>query len=99
MTSAQDEQPRDDAPVARGVYEWSTTEPSQAVVETVARADGRGQTDLPSLYEYVDPDALNTLVRTGGKNGGAVSVSFPMAGYDVTVHGRGQVAVHPPATR
>lgn len=81
----------DDTPAASGVYDWSTTDPARAVVETVASAAGRDETDLPMLYESVDPDGLNALVRSGARTG--VAVSFLMGGYDVTVHGDGRVNV------
>lgn len=77
-------------------YEWSSTPPSTAVIETVAIAVNREPTTLEPLYESLDPDALDTLVRSTGttsENGETMSVSFSFADRQVTVHSRGDVIV------
>lgn len=87
----------DDAAV-RGLYDWSSTSPSQAVVETVAAAVGDSQAEIDPLYEYVDPDGLNALVRSDVEPCDEVVVSFVMADYEVDVHGDGRVIVRSPDT-
>jgi hypothetical protein len=64
--------------------------PSVVVAETVTNVlemDGR------TLFEYVDPDALDELVRDAPRT---TRVSFDVEGATVTVHGDGHIAVRPP---
>ncbi|MFB6303700.1 MAG: HalOD1 output domain-containing protein [Haloferacaceae archaeon] len=79
--------------VARGVYDWTSTDPSRAVVETVANAADRGRDELDSLYEYVDPDVLDALVGSDGEGADGVVVSFEMDEYRVVVYADGRVIV------
>jgi hypothetical protein len=72
-------------------YEWSSTYPSTAVVESVAAAVGRDPVAIGPLYESVDPDALDALVLS---DAGAVTISVTLAGCQVTVRGSGEVVVH-----
>jgi hypothetical protein len=79
--------------IVRAEYDWASTSPSTAVVETVAVALDRAATTLDPLYESVDPDALDALVRSSEPPARYVTVSFGFAGQQVTVHGTGEVVV------
>lgn len=81
----------------RASYEWSSTPPLIAVVETVSAAVDRDVMETEPLYESVDPDALESLVRRTGADGDGVglSISFAYSGHQVTVHGNGDVVVRP----
>lgn len=57
--------------------------PSTRVVEAVAEIEGADQTEIPALYEAIDPDALNALAEDG------VQLSFDYAGYRIEVSGTG----------
>lgn len=62
-----------------------------AVIEAVAIADNIEPEGLePSLYEVIDPDALNALFR--GTKG---EVTFEYAGYLVTVDNQSCVDLDP----
>lgn len=71
------------------------TPPSQLVVETIAEADSVDPVDLDSsLYEAIDPDALDQIFAATPLNGRMDGeVTFPYEGYDVTVSGDGYVSV------
>ncbi|MFB1062412.1 HalOD1 output domain-containing protein [Natrinema sp. H-ect4] len=71
--------------------ENSIKTPTNAVIEAVAEATDSDPLDLPPLYEAVDPDALNTLFDSSETSG---QVSFPYAGFEVTVRGS-EVEVEP----
>lgn len=95
---------RDDggsAETIRSQYDWSTISPSTAVVETVATAVDRETTDLDSLYETLDPDALDTIVQSNRSTRALAdtTVSFTFAGRRVTVHSTGEVVVAPGTDR
>ena len=81
----------------RAQYEWSSTPPSIAVIETVAIAVDREPTSIEPLYESVDPDALDALVQSNGAptDSDSVTVSFRFAEQQVTVHGTGEIVVRP----
>lgn len=93
----------DDDPVSeedgiiRAEFDWSSHTPCEAVVETVAIAANVGPTTLDPLYESVDPDALDALIRPDGmgpKNGD-VTLAFEYAGQDVTIRSDGVLVVRP----
>lgn len=66
--------------------------PVYAVISAVADASGMPMTELPPLYDAVDPDALNNLFTARSEP--AVShVSFQYAGYDIVVRESGVVQV------
>lgn len=93
--SSADEQDVTTEPV-RAQYEWSSTAPSTAVIETVAAAVNREPTNLEPLYESLDSDSLDTLLRSTGcasEDAETVTVSFSFADRQVTVHSRGDVIV------
>jgi len=53
----------------------------RAVVRAVARERDRKPTDLPPLYNAIEPDALDGLASRDGD----VRVTFEYAGYQVIV--------------
>lgn len=80
-------------------HDWDGSESlTTTVITAVATVADAEPTELESIYEHVDPDALNALFqpkndgtpRTGGR------VSFTLAGHDVTVFAGGDVVVRPP---
>ena len=47
-------------------HDWTTILPSTAVVHTIAEQEECGLTDLDvQLYDTLDPEALDMLVRSG----------------------------------
>lgn len=71
---------------------------STTIVLAVARASGTPPTDLPPLYDYVDPEALDALVAhsTGRPDRTDLTITFSFSGYEVTVHEDGEVVVSQP---
>lgn len=75
--------------------EWNEhVSPVAAIVEAVAGATNRDPVRLPPLYEYVDTDALDTLV-TSGTDGlrESVSVTFPYESHTVLVENTGTIEI------
>ena len=63
--------------------------PSDAVLAAVAEAEGVDEADLtPPLYEAIDPEALDTLVRAGGG-----TLEFQYHGYTVAVDHEGAASL------
>ncbi|KZN23359.1 hypothetical protein A4G99_15190 [Haladaptatus sp. R4] len=54
-----------------------------------------GQTSL-SLYQYVNPDALEDLVETGGTKKSGVEVRFVIENHLVTVRSNNTVLIYEP---
>jgi len=79
----------------RAQYEWASTPPPIAVIETVAVALDRKETAFGPLYESVDPDALDALLQSNGSSAtpGELTVTLTVADRQVTVHGSGEVVV------
>lgn len=80
---------------ARARYDWSSTSPSDAVLEVVADAVGGGPTSFGPLYDHVDPDALNSIFRSSGSDRptDGTRVSFVLPDRLVVVRGDGEVVV------
>lgn len=76
----------------------STLSPSSQVVDAVARYKGVEATDLPPLYETIEPDALDALFpsRTNGTRDDGVRLEFTYAGRDIVVRGPRDVEVRGP---
>ena len=79
----------------RAQYDWAVTPPPTAVIETIAAALDRETTALEPLYEPVDPDALNALLRSNGSSTTPddLTVRFTVADRQITVHDSGDVVV------
>ena len=79
----------------RAQYEWASTPPPIAVVETIAVALDREPTALEPLYESVDLDALDALLEAKDSSAtpGDLTVTFTVADREATVHGSGEVVV------
>lgn len=92
-----DESASDSDDVIRAEWDWTSRAPSTAIVQTVAVAADAEPTSIEPLYESVDPDALDRLVRSYEDGSTDVVVTFPLAGHEVTVHGDGEVVVSPVA--
>lgn len=92
-TQASDERGSDSTIVHfQRVYDWSATSPSIAAVTALATVIGVDSTDLDStLYDYVDPDALDALVRD--QNSERVTVSFTIDRYRIRFDGD-ELSVH-----
>ncbi|ELY44526.1 HalOD1 output domain-containing protein [Natronorubrum sulfidifaciens] len=78
--------------------QWN--EPSQAVIEAIAEAEGIPTKQLrpptyESLHAAVDPEALDLLFvpRADGTPRAGGQVSFPFCGYDVTVEPNGSITL------
>ncbi|WP_276276169.1 MULTISPECIES: HalOD1 output domain-containing protein [Haloarcula] len=67
----------------------------EAVVQHVGEHTGRRPTDLPPLYEAVDPTVLEVLVASARQNETPLSVRFAYAGHAVTVDQDGAVGCTP----
>lgn len=61
---------------------------STAVVTAVAAAKETDPLSLPSLYETIDPDALDVVAACD-----TAGVSFEYAGYEIHINGRDAIAL------
>ncbi|NIB99834.1 HalOD1 output domain-containing protein [Halobacterium sp. R2-5] len=82
-------------PVVDAEYEFeSDGSPAEVIVEALAEAAEIDPLDLPPLYEFVDPDALNQLF---GEHDGAAHadalLSFQVETWNVFVRADGRIRV------
>lgn len=82
----------------RTVCSWGNESFTTTVVEAVEAIQDNEVTELPPLFERVDPDALEQLFqstadsehqRTAGR------LTFPYAGFLVTIHADGEITFNP----
>jgi hypothetical protein len=98
--SNEDSSNSDDGDPPEGIqlqYDWSSTEPSTAVVETTAQAANCDHLELGPLYDSIDPDAFDAILAppTTKNTDTTTSISFAYAGYTITVQSNGTVHVVP----
>lgn len=65
------------------------TSSSIAIVEAVAKKEGKSPMDLTPLAESIDTDALNSVLQ--GKS--SVSVDFSYEGYNITIDTDGRISL------
>lgn len=65
------------------------TVPSEAVVSTIAQAKGISPLEMPSLYDIVDPEALDGVFK--GRD--LSYIQFPYYGYKVIVVSDGHIII------
>lgn len=75
---------------------WET-DVSQVVVQKVADAREVDPLEVETIYETINPDALNRLFQTPTPAGHNDRVEFTLAGCDVVVYGTGTVEVTGPS--
>lgn len=73
-------------------YDWSTVSPPIAVVEALEESTGQPTEELEPLYEYIDPDALESLIASRQSRDGS-TVTFRYDSHWVTVEGSGTITI------
>lgn len=74
--------------------DWSEYDrPSTAIVETVATVLDQEWDDLPPLQNFVDVDALDTLLTRERPTDKAIRVSFAYGALTVTVKSTGTIEI------
>ncbi|MFB6164811.1 MAG: HalOD1 output domain-containing protein [Haloarculaceae archaeon] len=80
----------------RAYFDADFDAPSMAVVAAVAALEGGSVTDLDPIESAVDTEAMDALLDPRrSRNMGDAQLSFAYAGYRVTVHRHGLLAVAP----
>jgi hypothetical protein len=77
-----------DVILAENEYNLSATSPSTAVIESIASVEGLdpfswSTTNGTTLYDFVDPEALDRLLANGSDNN--VSITFAVGNYTVWI--------------
>lgn len=68
---------------------------TEAVIDALATVTGRDPLDLPPLYEAVDPDALELIVREpNAAPTRSCFIGFQLAEWGVIVTGSGEIQVY-----
>lgn len=76
------------------VHDWRDDTPlSATIVTTISSVRDKPVTDLPPLYDTIDPDALDVLFQPsqGGCSRNEGELSFPFDEVSVTVHASGEI--------
>ena len=68
--------------------------PSITIVEAVAAAEGVAPTELDSVYDTINSDALDSLLAD--QDDGSICVNFGVNGWNVFVRGDGALRVCDP---
>lgn len=77
-------------------YGWAEQSVAIAVIEAVAEEAQCGPDELPSLYDVIDPDALDQFFSVGDDaRSTSRRVSFTYDGYDVSLSEDRRIEVTP----
>ena len=79
-------------PLVSHTYDWSTTSPVEAIVETLSATTGTTVTAGDPLQNAVDGDALEQLVTAD--EGSRVTVTFHYSGHLVSITASADVSVY-----
>ncbi|ELY68009.1 HalOD1 output domain-containing protein [Natrinema versiforme] len=79
----------------RAQFDFTSIEPSVAVIDALEAITDRESTALPPLYEAIDPEGLDAVIESTQRtpHPDQSSVSFPYQGFLVTVFGDGTLEV------
>ncbi|MFD1589092.1 HalOD1 output domain-containing protein [Halorientalis brevis] len=78
----------------RSSFDVTVDTPSLAVISAIAAVTGVAITELDPLHGVIDPDALDKLWLSSGTTERADSrVTFPFAGYDVSLSRDGLLSI------
>lgn len=68
--------------------------PTEAIIDAVAEAAGVDPTELPPLYDSIDPDAINDLFQPyDGNTGTETFLRFTIDSWNVFVRADGKIRV------
>lgn len=78
-------------------FDPATRSATEAIVSTVSDRTETGVAGLAPMYDVIDPDALDRLVRSVATRSGTSSAEVTMEYFDhtVTVHGHGMIEITP----
>lgn len=79
----------DNSPGLEAMVASKERSPSEAVILAVAEAADADPSDLHSLHDVIDPDALDAIFRQRPSG----TVTFEYHGYTVTVRGNDEIIV------
>ncbi|GAA0681924.1 HalOD1 output domain-containing protein [Natronoarchaeum mannanilyticum] len=68
---------------------------TRRIVERVSEITDEEATELPPLYNAVDPEALGELVDSASNHAQSLKITFTYVGHKVTVDETGAVRVSP----
>ena len=77
----------------RAHYDQNEYTPSHAVITVLAEVMRTDPTESLPLYDSVDPDALDAIVRVRDPHDGDAEVTFTHEGHTISVHSYGKVVV------
>jgi hypothetical protein len=75
------------------ITERSDIPVSMKVVAHVATVTDQEVTQLPPLYDRIDPEALDAVVDSAAKRQSQLTIRFTYAGQQVTVNADGAVSI------
>ncbi|MFC7020687.1 MULTISPECIES: HalOD1 output domain-containing protein [Haloarcula] len=82
-------------PVVDAEYDSKSGRPPvETIIKALADAADVEPVDLPPIYEYVDPEALDALFeRRGGGTDNDTILSFQVDSWNVFVHSDGRIRI------
>jgi hypothetical protein len=67
------------------IAEENTESPSRTIIHRISEVTDQNISQLPPLYETIDPDALDNLLNSIEGNDTFVSIEFTYAGEQISI--------------
>lgn len=80
----------------RAQFDTAGASASMAIIALLAAVLDEDPLELDPLHHSIDTGALDDIVHVRDTTDGDISVTFPVAGHEVTVYSYGTVAIDPP---
>ena len=70
--------------------------PVQAIVRALSTLENCPPENVPSFYQYADPDAMNRLMETARDSDQEITVEVTVEEYSISVDSDGTIAINDP---
>lgn len=70
--------------------------PVRAIVRALSILENRPTENVPTFYQYADPDALNRLMETARDSDQEISVEVTVEEYNISIESDGTISVSDP---
>lgn len=76
--------------------EYHDESPVQGVIRGISTLEGCTVEEAPTLYDYVDPDAMNQMMERARDRGQEVTLQVIVEDYKVSVDSDGTISIRDP---
>lgn len=76
--------------------EYHNELPTQVIIRGISALEGCTVEDAPTLYDYVDPDAMNNMMKRARDSEQEITVHVMIDEYKISVNSDGTLSIRDP---